>query len=146
MLGTEVIKHALSSDTSLNGLCEGVPPRRGVVPPHLMHRLPLGIPIKIAIIEIYQARRGRWGEGKDAFLLSFPFPSCLARFPFLRPSLPMRREASAEERRKRPINAKHGVSIAIGSHIVDKEWETGTTQICSENKDMAAIAKVIKCY
>ena len=48
MLGTEVIKHALSSDTSLNGLCEGVPPPRGVVPLHLMHRLPLGIPIKIA--------------------------------------------------------------------------------------------------
>ena len=80
-----------------------------------------GYPIKIAIIEIYQARGGRWGEGKGAFLLSFPFPSCLARFPFLLPSLPTTQEASAEERGKRPINAKHSVSIAIGSHIVDKE-------------------------
>ena len=48
LLGTEVIKHALSSDTSPSGLSEGVPPPRGVVPPHLMHRLLLGIPIKIA--------------------------------------------------------------------------------------------------
>ena len=58
----------------------------------------------------------------------------------------MTQEASEEERRKRPINAKHGVSIVIGSQIIDKEWERGTTQICSENKDMAAIAKVTKCY
>ena len=59
-------------------------------------------------------------EGKGAFLLSFLFPSCLARFPFLLPSLPMTQEASAEEIGKRPINAKHGVPIAIGSHTVDK--------------------------
>ena len=40
--------HALSSGTSPSRLCEGVPPPRGVVPPHLMQRLQLGIPIKIA--------------------------------------------------------------------------------------------------
>ena len=52
-------------------------------------RLPLGTPIKKAIIEKSKARRGRWEEGKgaEASLLSFPFPSCPRAFFFL-PSLP----------------------------------------------------------
>ena len=51
-------------------------------------RIPLGVPIKIAVME-NRKRAGDDGKREKAgtSLLSFPFPSCLARFLFL-PSLP----------------------------------------------------------
>ena len=57
-------------------------------------RLPLGVPIKITIMGNWKARGERWEEGKGrrVSLLSFPFPSCPARFLFL-PSLPTTQRA-----------------------------------------------------
>ena len=61
-------------------------------------RLPLGVPIKIAIMEKQKARGGTMGRGKRreplflTSLFSFPFPSCPARFLFL-PSLPTTQRA-----------------------------------------------------
>ena len=60
-------------------------------------RLPLGIPIKISIIEKIESARGTMGTS--------PFPSCPARSLFLSPppphntkASPQYKEASAEER------------------------------------------------
>ena len=60
-------------------------------------RLPLGIPIKISIIEKIESARGTMGTS--------PFPSCPARSLFLSPQPPLNtkaspqyKEASAEER------------------------------------------------
>ena len=53
------------------------------------------------------------GRGKRRRSSLFPLP--------IVPSALLHKEAYTEERGKRPINAKHVVSIAIGSHIVDKE-------------------------
>ena len=46
LLGTEVIKHALSSDTSPSGLCEGVPPSPGSRPSSSHAQAPAGYPNK----------------------------------------------------------------------------------------------------
>ena len=69
-------------------------------------RLPLGIPIKISIIEkIESAGDDGKRETAGASLLSSPFPSCPARSLFLSPqpphntkASPQYKEASAEER------------------------------------------------
>ena len=70
-------------------------------------RLPLGIPIKISIIDKNRKRAGNDGkrETAGASLLSSPFPSCPARSLFLSPqpphntkASPQYKEASAEER------------------------------------------------
>ena len=55
-----------------------------------LHRLPLDIPIKIAIIGKIRKRAGENGkrEKAGASLLSFPFPSCLARSLFFSPQPP----------------------------------------------------------
>ena len=69
-------------------------------------RLPLGIPIKISIIEkIESAGDDGKRETAGASLLSSPFPSCPARSLFLSPqpphntkASPQYKKASAEER------------------------------------------------
>ena len=53
----------------------------------LPQRLPLGIPIKIAIIQKIESARGTMGSGKRREG-SFPFPSCPARCIFLSPQPP----------------------------------------------------------
>ena len=55
-------------------------------------RLPLGIPIKIVIIEKIESAPGTMGRGKrqepEASLFSFPFSSCPAHSLFLSPHPP----------------------------------------------------------
>jgi len=66
-------------------------------------RLPLGIPMKIAIIEKQEAPYERWEEGKGGSLTLFSLsPSHRApRAPFsFFPASSQHKEASAEDRRK----------------------------------------------
>ena len=61
-------------------------------------RLPLCIPIKIAIIEKYKARGGRWEEEKTSlFLFSLPIVPRVSSFSLSTASLGYK-EASAEAR------------------------------------------------
>ena len=61
-------------------------------------RLPLCIPIKIAIIKKWKARGGRWEEEKTSLLLfSLPIVRRVSSFP-LSPASLRYKEASAEAR------------------------------------------------
>ena len=73
-------------------------------------RLPLGIPIKIAIIEKIESALGTMGRGKRPS----PFPSCLARSLFLSPGLPTtKRGLCGGERRMTKNFAKGSVRVCV---------------------------------
>ena len=63
-------------------------------------RLPLGIPVKIAVIEKNRKCAGTMGKGKkpSSTLLSFLFPSCPALSFSFSPASLQHEEASVEER------------------------------------------------
>ena len=75
-------------------------PSHGWVTPTPPQRLPLGMPVKIAIIEKNRKRAGTMGRGKkpSSTLLSFLFPSCPALSLSFSPASLLHEEVSVEER------------------------------------------------